>query len=504
MVRGGGRPRIHRSLVGRVGRRRRVHSPRPRRGVDTDAPARHRDHPRLHARSAHARVAGRVAVPGRARALRRRDRLVVERDRRALERHRSRSRTNACATRSASCAPALRGEKVDEEYETFRVRGFRLLIKVAEQPPILVAALRPGMLRLAGREGDGAIINWLSADDVRTGRAARRRGQGDRRPPLRAADRGPRRRAHGRPPRDRAVPQRARLRRVPRMARTGRDAERHVGALEGRRARQGHRRDPRRADRRPDRLGRTRADPRARRSLRRRGRHHARARDPRPARPGPRHHAPSPPPTADALPRRRSLSPRANAGALSCGPLNVGHLPEACRPPPEPRRGSCRTLVIIGSFRRAQDPLLLGELRAEFRVAGSRRHRRVRARPLSSFLSSPRLRRRSGLGPCVAIFRASLGSLVSSDELRSVCPDVFSRRVAVVAVDPMPAVRRARPRLGGVSTTRTTDDRWLGVERSGSGGAERADDHCWRASTGVCCCGRSERARHSVCLARVI
>jgi probable F420-dependent oxidoreductase len=63
---------------------------------------------------------------------------------------------------------ALAGEKVDEEYETFRVRGFRLLIKVAEQPPILVAALRPQMLRLAGREGDGAIINWLSVDDVRT------------------------------------------------------------------------------------------------------------------------------------------------------------------------------------------------------------------------------------------------------------------------------------------------------------------------------------------------
>ena len=28
------------------------------------------------------------------------------------------------------------------------------------------------MLRLAGREGDGAIINWLSADDVKHGRAA--------------------------------------------------------------------------------------------------------------------------------------------------------------------------------------------------------------------------------------------------------------------------------------------------------------------------------------------
>jgi probable F420-dependent oxidoreductase len=63
---------------------------------------------------------------------------------------------------------ALTGEKVDEEYETFRVRGFRLGIPVPEQPPILVAALRAGMLRLAGREGDGAIINWLSADDVKT------------------------------------------------------------------------------------------------------------------------------------------------------------------------------------------------------------------------------------------------------------------------------------------------------------------------------------------------
>jgi probable F420-dependent oxidoreductase len=63
---------------------------------------------------------------------------------------------------------ALGGAKVDEQYETFNVRGFRLGIPVPEQPPILVAALREGMLRLAGREGDGAIINWLSADDVKT------------------------------------------------------------------------------------------------------------------------------------------------------------------------------------------------------------------------------------------------------------------------------------------------------------------------------------------------
>jgi probable F420-dependent oxidoreductase len=63
---------------------------------------------------------------------------------------------------------ALSGEKVTETYETFTVNGFRLGITVPEQPPILVAALRAGMLRLAGREGDGAIVNWLSADDVKT------------------------------------------------------------------------------------------------------------------------------------------------------------------------------------------------------------------------------------------------------------------------------------------------------------------------------------------------
>jgi probable F420-dependent oxidoreductase len=61
---------------------------------------------------------------------------------------------------------ALSGEKITETYDTFSIRGFRLGA-VPEQPvPILVAALREGMLNLAGREGDGAIINWLSADDV--------------------------------------------------------------------------------------------------------------------------------------------------------------------------------------------------------------------------------------------------------------------------------------------------------------------------------------------------
>ena len=63
---------------------------------------------------------------------------------------------------------ALRGEKISEDFETFSVKNFRLGVKVDPQPPILVAALREGMLRLAGREGDGAILNWLSADDVKT------------------------------------------------------------------------------------------------------------------------------------------------------------------------------------------------------------------------------------------------------------------------------------------------------------------------------------------------
>jgi len=63
---------------------------------------------------------------------------------------------------------ALAGEKVDLRCESFAVEGFRLqMAPLVQQPPILVAALREGMLRLAGREGDGAILNWLSVDDVK-------------------------------------------------------------------------------------------------------------------------------------------------------------------------------------------------------------------------------------------------------------------------------------------------------------------------------------------------
>ena len=56
------------------------------------------------------------------------------------------------------------GEKAQSEY--LGVRGFRIGRRFAEPPPIFIAALQERMLRLAGSEGDGVIINWLTPDDV--------------------------------------------------------------------------------------------------------------------------------------------------------------------------------------------------------------------------------------------------------------------------------------------------------------------------------------------------
>lgn len=61
----------------------------------------------------------------------------------------------------------LAGEKVTAEYESFSVKGFKLERPPALVPRILIAALRPAMLRLAGRESDGTVTNWLSAEDVK-------------------------------------------------------------------------------------------------------------------------------------------------------------------------------------------------------------------------------------------------------------------------------------------------------------------------------------------------
>ena len=61
---------------------------------------------------------------------------------------------------------ALGGEKVSERYPTFTVTKFRLERPPVPPPQLMIAALRPGMLRLAAREADGAITNWLAPTDV--------------------------------------------------------------------------------------------------------------------------------------------------------------------------------------------------------------------------------------------------------------------------------------------------------------------------------------------------
>jgi probable F420-dependent oxidoreductase len=61
---------------------------------------------------------------------------------------------------------ALAGDRVDAEFDSFTIRRFKLEQKPEQPPPVLLAALRPRMLGLAGREADGAILNWLAAGDV--------------------------------------------------------------------------------------------------------------------------------------------------------------------------------------------------------------------------------------------------------------------------------------------------------------------------------------------------
>jgi probable F420-dependent oxidoreductase len=61
---------------------------------------------------------------------------------------------------------ALAGERVDGRFDTFEIKRFKLENAPATPPPVLLAALRPQMLRLAGREADGAILNWLASSDV--------------------------------------------------------------------------------------------------------------------------------------------------------------------------------------------------------------------------------------------------------------------------------------------------------------------------------------------------
>ena len=61
---------------------------------------------------------------------------------------------------------ALTGGKVTREYETFSVHGFRLDPAPEVPPALALAALRPGMLKLAAAEAGIAITNWLAPKDV--------------------------------------------------------------------------------------------------------------------------------------------------------------------------------------------------------------------------------------------------------------------------------------------------------------------------------------------------
>jgi probable F420-dependent oxidoreductase len=61
----------------------------------------------------------------------------------------------------------LSGEKVDFSGDFYTVKGFRLGVRLGERrPKVVVAALNPAMLRLAGELADGVLLNYLPASHV--------------------------------------------------------------------------------------------------------------------------------------------------------------------------------------------------------------------------------------------------------------------------------------------------------------------------------------------------
>lgn len=75
---------------------------------------------------------------------------------------------------------AWSGDKVVRKVGPYDVKGFRLGRAPKEAPPKLyIAALREGMLRLAGELGEGAITNYISPDDApRVAKIAREAASG--------------------------------------------------------------------------------------------------------------------------------------------------------------------------------------------------------------------------------------------------------------------------------------------------------------------------------------
>jgi probable F420-dependent oxidoreductase len=61
----------------------------------------------------------------------------------------------------------LSGEKVDFAGDHYQVKGFRLGVRLGERrPKIVVGALNPKMLALAGELADGVLLNYLPASHV--------------------------------------------------------------------------------------------------------------------------------------------------------------------------------------------------------------------------------------------------------------------------------------------------------------------------------------------------
>ena len=170
--RGARGPRLHRRVVGARPNGADAFTPLALAvGVGADAAARHRDRPVVHARPAprwRSRVASLAdAAPGRfALGIGTSSNVIVERwNGIPFEKPYKRMRDMVRFLRAA-----LDRREGQRGVRDVLGQGLPARRRARAEPPILVAALREGMLRLAGREGDGAIINWLSADDVTPGR----------------------------------------------------------------------------------------------------------------------------------------------------------------------------------------------------------------------------------------------------------------------------------------------------------------------------------------------
>jgi len=127
--------------------------PSPGRRLGAGAESRRGHHPGIH-RGPHCWP--RAWPPWRTppRALRLRAGRLLRGHRRQLERMAFENQFRRMRDTLHFLRMAFSGEKVTEEFETFRVKGFRLAGSRAASP-IYLAALRPGMLHLAGREADG-------------------------------------------------------------------------------------------------------------------------------------------------------------------------------------------------------------------------------------------------------------------------------------------------------------------------------------------------------------